>query len=178
MQLEYLDYRTGKEQYDENKPLRYFSKEHEDLVYTAWQLFKKNKLIGGGVKTFYQQCEILKKSNKIIQKNSRNNLITCSTHPHNTYLQILSELGIFGFILITYLFFYFLLLKSKLFFKYKLINKDFLSLYFITISLLISLFPFIPSGNIFNNWISLMIYFPLGFWIYFKNKIFSNELFK
>ena len=28
---------------------------------------------------------------------NRNNEITCSTHPHNTYLQILSEIGIFGF---------------------------------------------------------------------------------
>ena len=176
-QLEILEYDGVKKKPEEMK-LRYFSKEHEDLVYTAWHLFKNSKLIGGGVKTFYQQCEILKKSNKIIQKNSRNNLITCSTHPHNTYLQILSELGIFGFFLISYFFFYFLLLKSKLFFKYKLMNKDYLSLYFITISLFISLFPFIPSGNIFNNWISLMIYFPLGFWIYFKNKIFSNELLK
>ena len=177
-QLEILRYESGKERFNENQIIRYFSKEHEDLVYTAWQLSKNNKLIGGGVKTFYQQCEILKNSNKVIEKNSRNNLITCSTHPHNTYLQILSELGIFGFFLIAYFFFYFLVLKSKLFFKYKLFNKDYLSLYFITMSLFISLFPFIPSGNIFNNWISLMIYFPLGFWIYLRNKVFSNELLK
>ena len=171
MQLEFIDYTSGKEQYNENKIIRYFSKEHEDLSFTAWQLFKKNKIIGGGVKTFYQQCEILKNSSDLIEKNLRNNLITCSTHPHNTYLQILSELGLFGFIFIAYFFFYLLFLKSKLFFKYKLFNKNYLSLYFISMSLFISLFPFIPSGNIFNNWISLMIYFPLGFWIYIRNKI-------
>ena len=171
MQLEFLDYTTGKEQNNKNKIIRYFSKEHEDLSYTALQLFKNSKLIGGGVKTFYQQCEILKKSDNVMERNSRNNLITCSTHPHNTYLQILSELGIFGFFLITYFFFYLFFLKGKLFFRYKLYNKDYLSLYFISMSLFISLFPLIPSGNIFNNWISLIIYFPLGFWIYFRNKI-------
>ena len=31
--------------------------------------------------------------------------------------------------------------------------------------------PFIPSGSIYNNWINIMIYFPIGFWFYLHSKI-------
>ena len=129
--------------------------------------------MGSGVKTFYQRCQKLKQLNLEIKDNPRNNVITCSTHPHNTYLQILSEIGIFGFLLIGYFFIYLLLNQKNLIFKNNLLNKNYLCFYFINLSLIISLMPIIPSGNIFNNWISLMIYYPLGFWIYIKNEFFK-----
>ena len=31
--------------------------------------------------------------------------------------------------------------------------------------------PLIPSGSFFNNWISLMIFFPLGFLLYMRDNI-------
>ena len=174
MQIELLKYETGKESDNDTKYMRYFSKEHEDLSYTALQIFKRQIFLGSGVKTFYQKCEKLKQSNFEIEDNPRNNKITCSTHPHNTYLQILSELGIFGFFLIGYFFIYLLLNQKSLMLKNNLLNRYCLCFYFINLSLIISLMPIIPSGNIFNNWISLMIYYPLGFWIYIKNKFFNN----
>ena len=84
------------------KVKRYFSKEHEDLALTAFTIFKDNYLNGTGIKTFHDVCNLYKLNEK--KKNisyldylNRNNKITCSTHPHSTYLQILSEIGIFGF---------------------------------------------------------------------------------
>ena len=41
--------------------------------------------------------------------------------------------------------------------------------------LIINMFPLIPSGSFFNNWISLIIYFNLGIWFYVKNKMTIND---
>jgi len=40
-------------------------------------------------------------------------------------------------------------------------------------SFLITFFPILPSGNIFNNWLSMLIYLPLGFLLnlIYKKKI-------
>ena len=38
-------------------------------------------------------------------------------------------------------------------------------------SFLITFFPLIPTGNIFNNWLSIIFYLPLGFFISEKKMI-------
>ena len=103
------------------------------------------------------------------ENNKRNNKLVCSTHPHNTYLQILSEIGIFGFLIIIYLFFTSFFTNLKILFKKNKsdLNKAY---FFINLSIIINLMPLIPSGSFFNNWISLMIFFSLGFWVYVKDK--------
>tara|TARA_B100000575_G_C23118732_1_gene647086 strand:+ start:130 stop:1500 length:1371 start_codon:yes stop_codon:yes gene_type:complete len=64
--------------------------------YSGYQTWKKNKLIGGGIKSFRKNCQNSGKSF---------NILNCSTHPHNYYLEILSELGIIGFVLLIIIFF-------------------------------------------------------------------------
>ena len=160
------DYKTN--QPFNEKMIRYYSKEHEDLSYTAYQIFKRNYLFGTGIKSFYQECNKLKKDD-INLSNHRDNKILCSSHPHNTYLQILAEIGVFGFFLI-FLFFFKLLinnLKNMLQKNRTQLDKSF---YFINLSIIINIMPLIPSGNIFNNWISLMIFFPIGFYLYINEK--------
>ncbi len=156
---------------------RYYSKEHEDLSLTAFTIFKDNYFNGSGIKTFYEVCNLYKLDEKKKNKNylgylNRNNKITCSTHPHNTYLQILSEIGIFGF------FFIFLFFAKTLYenikiiiFSKKLQNIE-MSYYFLNLGIIINLFPLIPSGSFFNNWLSLVMFYPLGYWlfIYQENK--------
>ena len=159
---------------DYDGKIRYFSKEHEDLSYTAFIISKNNVLNGSGIKTFYRTCNNYKldvDQNKIINHSflNRNNIITCSTHPHNTYFQILSEIGIFGFLMIFFLFFKTLFLNFKIFFK-KNYNNISLSYYFLNIGIIINLFPLIPSGSFFNNWICLIMFYPLGFWFYVNKK--------
>ena len=66
---------------------------------TAFEIWKRNKLIGIGLKQFRFEC-----SNKIYEKNlSKLKSIRCATHPHNTYFEVLSELGLIGLIFFCYL---------------------------------------------------------------------------
>ena len=91
---------------------------------------------------------------------------------------MLAELGLFGFISIFLIFIiisiffiknlYFQIIKKK-----QLISDE-------TICLLaccfINLFPLLPSGNFFNNWLSIVIYYPIGFLIFIiKEKNFMYE---
>ena len=78
--------------------LRYFSETHEEHIFTAYKIFQENILIGKGVKTFRAEC---KKHKKLYYHG-------CSTHPHNTYMQLLSEIGLIGTIPIIILFFFLL----------------------------------------------------------------------
>ena len=148
--------------------VRYYSEEHENLSYTGLKIFQNNYFFGSGVKTFFHECENIKK--KFVKKeNKRNNKLVCSTHPHNTYVQILSEIGIFGFILIAYLFIKILINNIKIIFKKNKTNLDNVY-FFINLSIIVNILPFIPSGSFFNNWMSLVIFFPLGFWLYINEK--------
>ena len=48
--------------------------------YSGYETWKQNKIFGGGLKSFKINCP------KVLRN--------CSTHPHNYYLEILSDLGI------------------------------------------------------------------------------------
>ena len=152
--------------------LRYYSEEHENLSYTGLIIFQNNYFFGSGVKTFYNECENIKK--KFIKKKiKRNNKLVCSTHPHNTYIQILSEIGIFGFILIAYFFIKVLINNIKIILKKNKSNLD--NVYFLlNLNIVVNIMPLIPSGSFFNNWMSLIIFFPLGFWLYINEKYYQK----
>ena len=105
---------------------------------------------------------------------NRNNKLKCSTHPHSTYFQILSDTGIFAFIFVM-IFFIFVLKKNiKILFKKKLNNFD-LCFYFLNVGIILNLFPLIPSGNFYNNWLSLILFYPFGLWLYINQKIKINN---
>ena len=104
-----------------------------------------------------------------------NNIITytwpglngCTSHPHNFYLQLLGETGIVGlsFIIIIsiYLLLIFITKKNKNNFETCLL-----------IGFLLTLIPFLPNGNFFNNWINMIMYLPVGFYVNFlhsKNNV-------
>ncbi|MDC0940388.1 O-antigen ligase family protein, partial [Candidatus Pelagibacter sp.] len=120
----------------QNKEVYIFSKEHTHHYITAYRMFLDNKILGVGVKNFRIFCnyEDYKKSH-----------LSCSTHPHNTYIQILSETGIIGFIfLIAVLIFFCKNIFFHLFLKFK--SKTYFNDFEICIlsCLAIYLWPFAP----------------------------------
>jgi O-antigen ligase len=89
----------------------------------------------------------------------------CNTHPHNVHLQFLAETGLIGysFLIISLLFVVFhmfLILKKKI--LRITIDKKELHIFFCLIGLFLSIFPFFPSGNFFNNWLSSIFYFNVA----------------
>ena len=140
----------------------FFTPVHDRFIRAAIDIFKDNKIIGSGPNTFRYECEDYSKT--IDYWNGKETLkISCTTHPHNTYAQLLSETGIIGFSFIVCLFLYlsFSLLKYIIYEKYE--DRYFnicLLMYF-----LIALFPLAPTGNFFNNWVSAIYFLPLGLFL-------------
>ena len=137
------------------KPKYIFSQQYHEHYLSAWKIFIDNKLLGTGPKSFREICK---------KKEYNFSSLTCSTHPHNIPLQLLAETGIFGFIfyLILNIIIWFNLFKnlfSKIFYKKEYLNNFQISL---LINILILIWPLSPSGNLFNNWLSVIIYFPVG----------------
>ena len=82
----------------------------------------------------------------------------CSTHPHNYYLETLSELGLIGFILFFILFYFIINRKFEESQKsYKIILLSFILIY---------LFPFQTTGSFFNNYNSFILFFFLGNYVF------------
>ena len=89
----------------------------------------------------------------------------CPTHPHHFYSQILAETGLVGLsfvFIIIYKIFIILIAEIKSFFR---THESTFNNYQIILlgSIIINLFPLVPSGNIFNNWMSIIYFIPVGF---------------
>jgi O-antigen ligase len=133
----------------------YVPENYQDLYFTAFKMFDNNKIFGIGPKMYRNEC---------IKKEYNSGILSCSTHPHNTYLQLLAEVGLFGFfvifsfflIIIFYLTKYYLLSLKK-----KKIFTDPQLCFFSMI--LITLWPLVPTGNFFGNWLNIIYYLPFGF---------------
>ena len=140
-------------------PLKYYL-----MFKTAYKIFRDNFVLGSGIKTFRKLCKderyYIKKNYKAFDGKPDNyyegftGVDGCSTHPHNYYVQLLSETGFFSFLIILYCFFYFV---------FNFFKKNNLPEKIICLSIVVNLFPFLFSGSFFNNFISIMILLPIAF---------------
>ena len=139
-----------------------FSEHHELHYITAIKMFIDKPILGHGPKLFRKKCAL----DKYFIENG------CSTHPHNTYIQLLSETGFIGFIFIFTIFIYFLYFFFKMFLFNKITNKYDSIIY---LPVLLSLFPFFPTGSFFNNWLNVLYYFPIGIMIWKLKELSKNK---
>lgn len=131
---------------------------HHPLFAAGLNMFYDKPLFGHGPKLFRVLCSDPKFA---YNENS------CSTHPHNIYIQILAEIGIFGllFFIIMNALIIFYSIKHMIykFFYSKIIISDYqvclIACFFL------SLWPLFPTQNLFNNWINIVFYLPVGFYL-------------
>lgn len=115
-------------------------------LYSGIATWKQNKIIGGGIDSFYVNC--------------KKTLNDCASHPHNYYLEILSETGLTGLIIFLLIFgkvfidtFYLKYLKNT---KFNNLIIPFMFLF------LAEIFPIKTSGSFFTTSNASFIFFILA----------------
>jgi len=120
---------------------------------TAWKIFKDYPIFGVGSLKFRHICHNKKYSNdKITYTNER-----CSNHPHQVHLEILSEQGIMGYLIIIFTVF------SILFNSFKIYRKTGDLIHLSSILFVLTFFiPLLPTGGFFSTFNGTI------FWINFS----------
>ena len=144
-----------------NKEIQFinaFMPVHLSHYLTALNMFKENKLFGVGPNMFRYECS---------NENYAEGDFNCTSHPHHLHIQILAETGILGYFLFLFPFLYILIyFVRSLFniFKTKNILNEYQAC--LCIAFFLTMFPFAPSGNFFHNWLSIIYFLPVGFYLH------------
>ena len=148
------------EEYEKNT-FYFLSAQHQNFVYTAINVFKKNKLLGTGPKSYRYICW---------NKDYGLNDLSCNTHPHNYYLQLLIETGLLGVLFLLLCYFY-IIYRSFINFIKLLKNQHFSMSEVIILGFYFTqLWPLMQHGSFFNNWNSIILFLPMAFLLFFKEK--------
>tara|TARA_A100001011_G_C14079985_1_gene744089 strand:+ start:54 stop:644 length:591 start_codon:yes stop_codon:yes gene_type:complete len=146
-------------------PLKAYKDNHHKAHFlTAIEIFKDNKVIGSGVKTYRHIC----KKEKYRQIETKFFKDRCSTHPHNIYFEILSETGVVGLILILLLNFYILSFLIINFFKNKAFRNETLIIF---CNFFILFWPFQTTGSFFSSWNGIFYWIFFSYFFYIKKKL-------
>ena len=133
-----------------------FSIEHEHIYLSSYKMFNNNYFTGIGPNLFRYHCD------DPLYYSGR---YTCSTHPHNNYVQLAAETGMLGLISLFLIFFYLSTLFVKIIIRRILKLKIRIDDYRIClmVAIFISVWPFLPTQNFFNGYINIIYYLPVGF---------------
>lgn len=145
----------------EIKKIYIFSKQHEHHYQTAYKMFKDKIIFGHGAKSFRVKCK---------EEKYKISDLSCATHPHNILMQYLSELGLIGFIFLFTFHILFIRELTKIFKLHEDKKNEKKILLFSLCGIIVCMFPLIPSGNFFNNWLNIILILNLANYIYFKEK--------
>tara|TARA_B100000029_G_C17586148_1_gene961173 strand:+ start:669 stop:1166 length:498 start_codon:yes stop_codon:yes gene_type:complete len=146
-------------------PIKYFQDNHHKAHYlTAYEIFKNNKIFGSGTKTFRYVCGD-KKYEKIKTKYVNNR---CATHPHNIYLEILSETGIIGMLIFLIINFYILMYLIISFFKKNMCKQNILLLF---CGYFVLFWPLQTTGSFFSTWNGIFYWLFFSFFFHYKTKL-------
>ena len=131
-----------KDDFEFSWPMQNELDSHIKLYATALDVWGKNKIFGNGIKSFREDCKKF-----VVHKQNR----LCSNHPHNYYLEILTDTGILGILVTLAIGLSFIVFIFK---NFKFLNVNSLEnliLLAATISLILEAFPIKSSGSIFTT---------------------------
>ena len=136
----------------------------------AFELFLKKPILGHGTKSFRIKCETSEIDKKTVRDRiDYKDFRACSSHPHSYAFEFLSEFGLVGFLFYIGLISIFLINLYKIRKKEK--NKEFF-LFIATSSLILAIiFPLKPSGSFLTTFNASMLFYIIGFNMYFFKKI-------
>jgi O-antigen ligase len=143
------------------------------LYHSGYLVFKSNYTFGVGLKNYSVVCD-----NVIIDPEPNHQHQFCSTHPHNLYLEILSESGLIGFLILILTFlelFFFSRKKIKEFSKNKVFHEYKGLLYGNILILFIYFWPLKTSGRFFTTWNGSFFWLNLGFLLLLTKQINKNS---
>jgi hypothetical protein len=156
--LNYLKHRVAT---GEIKGKNNYIKEFETGILT-WE---KNVNFGGGIKSFRWNCSTIDRE-KLLDFVTHEGGVNCNNHPHNYYIEIASELGRVGLIIISLIIILIMFdsIKKLHFSKISNEKKMFLVPFFIVLTL--EFFPLRTSGSFFStinaNYIFIILPFLVG----------------
>jgi len=148
-----------------NEPAKYYKDNHHKAHFlTAIEIFKDNKITGSGIKTFRVACHNKKYENinSIYYKDR------CTTHPHNLYLEIISETGILGILLFISVNFYIIFQLVK---NYLIIKKFRNEILFIFCNFFILFWPLQTTGAFFSSWNGVFYWIFFAFFFNLKKRL-------
>jgi O-antigen ligase len=128
----------------------------------AFIIFKSNIIFGTGYKTFRIECSS-EKYEDTLDKSSPGYFNGCATHPHNYYLEIMSENGAIGLLLFIFIIYtFYKIFINKIYYQKKeiFINKIMLTFIFIFF------FPLKPTGSFYTNFNLIMLFFVITFFFF------------
>ncbi|MDC3074222.1 O-antigen ligase family protein, partial [Candidatus Pelagibacter sp.] len=128
----------------------------------SYTIFKKNIMFGSTYKSYRNECRNKKYYLDYSLLTNGLNYDGCSNHPHNIYLEILSEQGLVGLILLILTIYNFTLLKNL---TLNNLNKSFYLVF-----LIVYFFPLRPFGSFYTNFGLVMFASVISFYLIF-NKI-------
>jgi len=146
---------------------------------TSYEIFLDNKILGSGFKSFRVECRKDKYHFDVLNKKYDLNIDAtgCSTHPHNFYFELLSELGLVGFVL--FLLILYLVVVRPFIKNFK--NIKFEDEIIIILSIILTyIIPLKPSGSYSSSVFSINLWFFIGIYLYlvknFEYKIKKNNI--
>ena len=160
----------NKLKYEKISEMDFFSQgagaEHGLIYIVAFESFKKNIIVGNGLKSIRINCK------KIDMPKGE----MCLAHPHNFHLEVLNDTGLLGYLFLAF-FVIFTFLKSFRNFSSKDTFLEKNIFLFILINFFVEIWPLKSTGSLFSTWTGTVVWLMVALTSYnlnCRNRKFNN----